>query len=136
MKYPTSTEHCVEDVKSELDEDSQVEEASELPTEKVEEDGASEKSQESTKSDLDQLKDESHEDIIRDDDEKVEEDEDQEEEERKFELEVARTDVGNEETEGKTSILKSALQLLDEIDAEIGKCFIPSKSALQLLAEI
>ena len=128
----------MEDVKSELDEDSQVEEASELPTEKVEEDGASEKSQESTKSDLDQLKDESHEDIIRDDDEKVEEeeDEDQEEEERKLELEVARTDVGNEETEGKTSILKSALQLLDEIDSEIGKCYIPSKSALQLLAEI
>ena len=40
-----------------------------------------------------------------------------------------------EATEGKSS-LKSALQLLDEIDDEKGKCFIPSKSAIQLLAEI
>ena len=40
-----------------------------------------------------------------------------------------------EATEGKSS-LKSALQLLDEIDDEKGKCYIPSKSALQLLAEI
>ena len=40
-----------------------------------------------------------------------------------------------EATEGKSS-LKSALQLLDEIDGEKGKCYIPSKSALQLLAEI
>ena len=41
----------------------------------------------------------------------------------------------NPDTEGKTS-LKSALQLLDEIDADIGKCYIPMKNALQLLAEI
>ena len=40
-----------------------------------------------------------------------------------------------EATEGKSS-LKSALQLLNEVDAEKGKCYIPSKSALQLLAEI
>jgi hypothetical protein len=39
-----------------------------------------------------------------------------------------------EATQGKSS-RKNALQLLDEID-EIGKCYIPSKSALQLLAEI
>jgi 3-oxoacyl-ACP reductase-like protein len=40
-----------------------------------------------------------------------------------------------EATQGKSS-RKNALQLLDEIDDEIGKCYIPSKSALQLLAEI
>ena len=40
-----------------------------------------------------------------------------------------------EATEGKSS-LKSIIQLIDEIDDEKGKCCIPLKSALQLLAEL
>ena len=52
-----------------------------------------------------------------------------------FSENVEQEQVIEEATEGKSS-LKSALQLLDEIDDEISKCYIPSKSALQLLAEI
>ena len=50
-------------------------------------------------------------------------------------VEQEKKDKIEEATEGKCS-LKSALQIFDEIDAEIGTCYIPTKSALQLLAEI